>query len=45
MKEREVEEEWERMEGRVKEAMENMEREMEGMEIEKRDDGMRNVRK
>lgn len=35
MEEREVEEEWERMEGRVKEAMENMEREMEGMEIEK----------
>lgn len=35
MEEREVEEEWERMEGRVKEAMEYMEREMEGMEIEK----------
>lgn len=45
MEEREVEEGWERMEGRVKEAMENMEREMEEMEIEKRDDGMRNVRK
>lgn len=45
MEEREVEVEWERMEGRVKEAMENMEREMEEMGIEKRDDGMRNVRK